>query len=150
MVSTDLALKDAMTVSSQLQANLMLLQRDHFLYKMQPKLLHSRQNVIDEIRTAPFDGQLISDSLADSFKEVPSSSTSAFPQTFKTRSFFRGIKRSRPSYAPNRRIARSFSFLPRGGFNSQTQPQSTQRRGYARVGRQRPRRGGGRGAFPRK
>ena len=82
VVSSGLALKDAMTVSSQLQANLMLLQRDKFLVKMQPKLLNSRQNVIDEIRTAPFNGPLVPDNLADSFKEVPNAPP-VFNQTFR-------------------------------------------------------------------
>ena len=70
VVSSSLALKDAMTVSSQLQANLMLLQRDKFLAKMQPRLLNAKQNVLDDFRTAPFAGPLIPDSLVDSFSDV--------------------------------------------------------------------------------
>ena len=97
-VPTLLALKDAMTVSSQIQANLMLLQRDRFLMKLSPKLLNSRQNVIEDIRTAPFDGPLISDSWADSFKDIPTkqSKGTSFSNQVKPRSFFRRARRGRP------------------------------------------------------
>ena len=153
-ISSLLALKDAMTVSSQIQANFMLLQRDRFLMKMNPKLLHSRQNVINDVRTAPFDGPLISDSLAESFNDVPTSHNqgSSFQVQFKPRSFFRGIRRGRSSFpATQRKTNRSpLQSFRRGSFTSQRLPQSSQRGNFTRTGRQRPRRGGSRGTFLRK
>ena len=153
-VSTLLALKDAMTVSSQIQANLMLLQRDRFLMKMSPKLLNSRQNVIEDIRTAPFDGPLISDSLADSFKDIPATQSqgTSFSNQVRPRSFFRGVRRGRPTFPTSqRRVSRSpMQSGRRTNSNSQRLPQSSQRGNFTRTGRQRPRRSGSRGAFFRK
>ena len=59
LVSLKLALKDAMSIASQLQANLLLLQRDRFVDAMQPSLLAAKPKVASSIRTASFSGPLV-------------------------------------------------------------------------------------------
>ena len=149
IVSSSLALKDAMAVSCQLQANLMLLHRDKFLIKMQPKFLNARTTVPDEIRTASFTGPLIPESLKSSFGEL----TNNQQISFKSRpNFFRGNKRFKPNFSYSQRRAQRFRSSSTRGFQAPSRQTQfgNNKRGYSRAGRQRPRRGGGRNNFSRK
>ena len=73
IISAELALKDTMAITCQLQANVTLLHRDKFLYKIQPQFINSRAGILDEIRTAPFAGPLVPDSVVSSFDDLSKS-----------------------------------------------------------------------------